>query len=209
MAVVCSAHSYFKVVNTMISHGPCAETISPTTTAAKETTRIMNTKSLAIASVLAASLATAAHAQTLTVTGSVTGSKNAFTYTYAVTPNFNVNQLFFNFADPNVTFSSDSGPLSLTSSSTVPSAGVFSFDSGQLNAGSTETFSFLSPDAPGGSVGEVGISYSGSGVAALNGTMPAPAAAPEPSGMVALTVLFGCLTFGVAAKRRKATAVAL
>lgn len=169
----------------------------------------MNTKTLAIASVLAASLATAAHAQSLTVTGSETGSAQSFTYTYSVTPSFNVNQLIFNFSDPNVTFASDSGPLSLTSSGTVPSAGLFSFDSGTLAANSSETFSFFSPDAPGGTLGTVGISYTGSGVASVNGTMPAPAAAPEPGGIVALSVLFGCLALGVAAKRRNAVSAAV
>lgn len=172
----------------------------------------MNTKSLAIASVLAASLATAAHAQTLTVTGSVSGSPSAFAYSYLVTPtspNFNINQLIFNFSDSNITFASSSGPLTMTSAGTVPTAGVFSFSGGQLNANSSETFTFFSPDAPGGTLGTVGISYAGSGVASLNGTMPAPAAAPEPGGMVALSVLFGCLAVGVAAKRRRATACAL
>jgi len=177
-----------------------------------ENTHIMNTKSLAIATVLAASLATAAHAQTLTVTGSVSGNSSAFTYTYMVTPtspNFNVNQLIFNFSDSNITFASSTGPLSMQSAGTVPNAGVFSFNNGQLNSGSTETVNFFSPDAPGGTLGTVGISYAGSGVASVNGTMPAPAAAPEPGGMVALSVLFGCLAVGVAAKRRRATACAL
>ncbi len=169
----------------------------------------MNTKSLAIASALMAFLGTAAHAQSLTVTGSESGSPQAFTYTYAVTPTFNVNQLIFNFSDPNITFASSSGPLSMTSAGTVPNAGLFSFSNGTLAANSPETFSFFSPDAPGGTLGTVGISYSGSGVASLNGTMPAPAAAPEPGGMVALSVLFGCLAVGVAAKRRRATAGAL
>lgn len=169
----------------------------------------MNTKALAIASVLAASLATAAHAQTMSVVGSVSGSQNAFTYSYQVTPSININQLIFNFSDPNVTFASSNGPLTLQPNSTVPNAGVFSFDSGQLNANTAETFSFFSPDAPGGTLGTAGISYAGSGVASVNGTAPAPAAAPEPGGMVALSVLFGCLAMGVVAKRRKATACAL
>ncbi len=169
----------------------------------------MNTKTLAIASVLAASLATTAHAQTLTVTGSQTGSPSAFTYTYMVTPSFDANQLIFNFSDSNITFASSSGPLTMTSAGTVPNAGLFTFTGGTLTAGSKETFNFFSPDGSGGTLGTVGIQYASSTVVAVNGTMPAPAAAPEPGGMVALSVLFGCLAVGVAAKRRQATACAL
>lgn len=167
----------------------------------------MNTKTLAIASILAASLATAANAQTMTVTGTSSLTGTTYTYTYGVTPSFNANQLIFNFSDANVSFGSASGPLTLTN--TVPTGGVFSFDNGTLAMGTSETFTFTSPDAPGGTLGTVGISYAGSGVAAVNGTMPAPAAAPEPGGMVALSVLFGSLGLAVAAKRRRSAVAAL
>lgn len=168
----------------------------------------MNTKTLALASVLAAGLASAAHAQTLTVTGSVVGAAPSYTYTYMVTPSFSTNQLIFNFSDANITFSSATGPLTLQSAGTVPTAGVFNFDSGQLAANNTETFTFFSPDAPGGRLGTVGIQYATATVASLNNITPAPAAAPEPGGMTALVVLFGCLGVGIAAKRRSAASAA-
>jgi len=178
-------------------------------TAAMEKTRIMNTKSLAIASILAASLATAAHAQTLTVVGSEAPTGSSFTYSYVVTPTFNVNQLIFNFSDTNFTSETSNGPLTFQAGPSIPTAGEFFFGNGTLAANTSETFTFVSPDAPGGTLGTVGISFAGSSVASVNGTMPAPAAAPEPGGMVALAVMFGCLAVGVAAKRRNAAACAL
>lgn len=169
----------------------------------------MNTKALAIASILATSLATAAHAQTMTVVGSVAGSGTSFTYTYTVTPSIDINQLLFNFSDTNFTSETSGGPLTLQTGNSAPVGGVFSFGNATtpLRAGTSEMFTFVSPDGPGGSLGTVGISFAGSGVVAVNGTMPAPAAAPEPSGMVALAVMFGCLAVGVAAKRRTASAL--
>ncbi len=138
---------------------------------------------------------------------------NDYTYTYSVTPSgmsstgagpFDVNLLLFNFSDTNETFLEAGGTTSLGLTQQLPGTGVFTFDSGTLVSGTTETFSFISPDAPGSTVGAVGVAFNGSGVASVNGVSPAPA--PEPGTLASMALLSTCLGLGIVARKRKALA---
>ncbi len=154
----------------------------------------MNTKFLAIATVLAASLATAAHADssTFVVTGPTTTSGITY-YTYTVSDPKPIASLTFTFTGAPAPVSyyqqfSSSG-LAPTVSFANPGFSIFVFSNNGTPLPSGQNYAFSSP------IGSVGATEL--------------AAAPEPNGVVALSVLFGCLAVGVAAKRRRAAAGAL
>ncbi len=159
----------------------------------------------AMAATLVAGGLTAASAQTLTVTSSsVTGAAPTFTYTYTLSSSIPLNQLTFNFSDPDpFTGITTTGPLALTSMNAAAGLYNFSNPTTALAANTGDTFTFTSPDAPGGTLGAVGISYAGSGVDSVNGMTPAPAAAPEPGSLVSMAVLSTCLGLGIVARRRR------
>lgn len=167
----------------------------------------MNTKSLAIASVLAASLATAAHAQTLNVTRTTTGGN--YVFNVSVSPAAATNQITFDF-NGGVNYISDSGsPFGdpqVQSTASTDSFFLLFGASGPVTFGS-ETFTFrptAGSTATTYNVVASGPNYAQTAFGTLN-------PAPEPGSPAALLIGtggLGCLALSVAAKRRRATAPA-
>lgn len=153
----------------------------------------------------------AAQAQTLSVTlQPVTKTGGLYNYAYTVTPStspsFSPNELIFNFSDPTVQFVSTTpaaGDLTYSSGASNAALGLFVFDTGTLPAGTSEAFSFTSPDAQGSNaLGTVAIQFLGASVAA-NQNLAGPVPAPEPGSLVSMAVLGACLGLGIVARRRK------
>jgi len=173
-----------------------------------EKIRMMNTKTFAIASVLAASLATAAHAQTLTVTKTNTGGD--FVFNVSVSPSAPTNQITFDF-NGGVSYVSDSGsPFGdpqVQSTTTNDSYFLLFGGSGPVTFGS-ETFTFrptANSTATTYNVVASGPNYAQTAFGTLS-------AAPEPGSLPVLLLgiagLAGLALSG-AAKRRRATFPAL
>ncbi len=129
------------------------------------------------------------------------GGSSPYTYSYAVTPSFNASQFAFTFSDPNVSFSSVTGPLNTVNQTTPGSFINFGAAGAFLPAGSSETISFTSPDAPNG--GTFIAAGTGSGSAGYSLTAPGPAPVPESSTTVSLGLLLALGLGGVAVAARK------
>ena len=129
------------------------------------------------------------------------GGSSPYTYSYAVTPDFNASQFAFTFSDPNVSFSSVTGPLSTVSQTTPGNFINFGAAGAFLPANSTETISFTSSDAPTG--GTFVAAGTGTGSAGYSPTAPGPAPVPEASTTVSLGLLLALGLSGVAIAARK------
>jgi hypothetical protein len=141
----------------------------------------------------------AAHAQTVTVTKTNVGGNYQFLVNVA--PTSTVNTIVFDF-DGNVSYLSNSGtPFTTPYLSTTGSNDSFTMFVGPQTF-SNETFTFapaIGSTANTYSYAVAGIYASNAFAAAGKGTL---AAAPEPSEMVSLSILAGCLVLGIAARRR-------
>jgi hypothetical protein len=133
------------------------------------------------------------------------GGSDPFTYSYTVTPDFNVSQFAFTFSDPNVTFASVTGPLNTVNATTPGSFVNFSSTGGTLAAGTSETITFTSPDGPRG--GTFVAAGTGTGNAGSSNVAPGPTPVPEASTTVSLGLLLALGLGGViVAARRKVAA---
>ncbi len=151
--------------------------------------------------------APAAHALGVTITpASVTGGAGSgYTYSYAVTPDFNASQFAFTFSDPNVKFASVTGPLDVVMATSPGSFTNFSSTGATLAANTPETITFTSPDGPNG--GTFVAAGTGVGVGGFSNTAPGPNPVPEASTTVSLGLLLALGLGGVVvAARRKKTA---
>lgn len=171
---------------------------------------ILNKAGFALVALSAMGLTTSAHAlANITVTPApVTGGPGAFTYSYNVSPtDFNASQLGFTFSDPNVSFSSVTGPLNNVSETPVDSGNFVNFSSTKgkfLTAGSVETIVFTSPDGPNGTLAVSGTGLSGK--KAMSGyaySVVGPDPVPEASTTVSFGLLLALGLGGVAIAARK------
>lgn len=157
---------------------------------------------LALAVAAGASLPGAVQAQNLAVSEATTGS---YLYTYSVTPAADTSSLTFSFFDKNVSYVSETGPLTQEFNYSPGGFLVYSFTGSTLKGGSTETVGFSSPDAPGSFVNITSID----GTAARDtggATAIGPAAVPEASTTLSfgLLLMLGLGGVMIAAKKKKA-----
>ncbi len=159
----------------------------------------MNTKTFALASVLAASLVPAAHAQTLTVTK--TNSGGNYVFNVMVSPAATTNQITFDFNGA-VNYISDSGsPYAdprVQSTSASDSFFLLFSPNGSVSFGS-ETFTF----APSANSTATTYNVVASGPAYAQTAFGSLTAAPEPGSLPTLLIGAAALA-GLALTRRRA-----
>ena len=146
---------------------------------------------------------TSAHALGVTVTPSAVtgGGSSAYTYSYAVMPDFNASQFAFTFSDPNVKFASVTGPLNVVTPTSPGSFTNYSSTGAILAANSSETISFTSPDGPNG--GTFVAAGTGTNAAGYSLLAPGPNPVPEASTTVSLGLLLALGLGGIAIAARK------
>lgn len=132
------------------------------------------------------------------------GGSVPFTYSYAVTPDFNASQFAFTFSDPNVKFISVTGPLNVVTPTSPGSFINFSPVGALLTANTPETITFTSPDPS--NHGTFIAAGTGSGVAGSSLSAPGPAPVPEASTTVSLGLLLALGLGGAAVAARKKAA---
>ena len=129
------------------------------------------------------------------------GGNSAYTYSYAVMPNFNASQFAFTFSDPNVQFANVTGPLNVVTPTSPGSFTNYSSTGTTLAANSSETISFTSPAGPNG--GTFVAAGTGTNAAGYSLLAPGPAPVPEASTTFSLGLLLALCLGGLVVASRK------